>query len=35
MERFNLKKLNDVEGKEEYRGEVPNRFATLTNLDVD
>jgi hypothetical protein len=26
-ERFNLKKLNKVEGKEQYRVEVSNRFA--------
>jgi hypothetical protein len=26
MERFNLKKLNEVEGKENYRVEVSNRF---------
>jgi hypothetical protein len=29
MERFNLKKLNDVEGKEQFRVEVSNRFADL------
>jgi hypothetical protein len=29
MERFNLKKLNDVEGKEQHRVEVSNRFAAL------
>jgi hypothetical protein len=29
MERFNLKKLNDVGGKENYRVEVSNRFAAL------
>jgi hypothetical protein len=29
MERFNLKNLNEVEGKEQYRVEVPNRFAAL------
>jgi hypothetical protein len=29
MERFNLKKLNDVEGKEKYRVEVSNRFVAL------
>jgi hypothetical protein len=28
-ERFNLKKLNEVEGKEEFRVEVSNRFAAL------
>jgi hypothetical protein len=27
MERFNLKTLNDVEGKEQFRVEVSNRFA--------
>jgi hypothetical protein len=32
MERFNLKKLNDVEGKETYRVEVSNRFATLFQI---
>jgi hypothetical protein len=26
MERFNLKKLNEVEGKEKYHIEVSNRF---------
>jgi hypothetical protein len=29
MERFNLKKLNDVEGKEQFRVEFSNRFAAL------
>jgi hypothetical protein len=29
MERFNLNKLNDVEGKEQCRVEVSNRFAAL------
>jgi hypothetical protein len=29
MEKFNLKKLNDVEGKEQFRVEVSNRFAAL------
>jgi hypothetical protein len=28
-ESFNLKKLNDVEGKEQFRVEVSNRFAAL------
>jgi hypothetical protein len=27
MERFNLKKLNEVDGKEKYHVEVSNRFA--------
>jgi uncharacterized protein YaaR (DUF327 family) len=34
MERFNLKKLNDVEGKEQFRVEVSNRFAALEDLDA-
>jgi hypothetical protein len=34
MERFNLKKLNEVEGKEKYRFEVSNRFGALENLDA-
>jgi hypothetical protein len=29
MERFNLKKLNEEEGKEQFRVEVSNRFAAL------
>jgi hypothetical protein len=33
MERFNLKKLNEVEGKEQYRVEISNKFAALENLD--
>ena len=32
MERFNLKLLNEVEGKEQYRVEISNRFAALENL---
>jgi hypothetical protein len=35
MEGFNLKKLNEVEGKEKYRVEVSNRFATLEDLDTE
>jgi hypothetical protein len=35
MERFNLKKLNQVEGKEQYCVEVSNRFAVLEDLDVE
>jgi hypothetical protein len=35
MERFNLKKLNEVEGKEQYRVEILNRFAALENLDAE
>jgi hypothetical protein len=33
MERFNLKKLNEVKGKERY--EVSNRFAALEHLDAE
>jgi hypothetical protein len=35
MGRFNLKKLNDVEGKEQFRVEVANRFAALEDLDTE
>jgi hypothetical protein len=35
MERFNLKKLKEVEGKEQYRVEIANRFAALENLDAE
>jgi hypothetical protein len=35
MERFNLKKLNKVEGKEQYHVEISNRFTALGNLDDD
>jgi hypothetical protein len=35
MERFNLKKLNDVEGKEQFHVEVSNRFAALEDLDTE
>jgi hypothetical protein len=35
MERFSIKKLNDVEVKEEYQDKISNRFATLENLDND
>jgi hypothetical protein len=31
MERFNLKKLNEVEGKEQYRVEISKRFTALGN----
>jgi hypothetical protein len=33
MERFNLKKLNGVEGKEQFRVEVSNRFAGFEYLN--
>jgi uncharacterized metal-binding protein YceD (DUF177 family) len=32
MERFNFKKLNEVEGKEQYCIQISNRFAALENL---
>jgi hypothetical protein len=32
-ESFNLKQLNEIEGKEQYRVEISNRFAVLENLD--
>jgi hypothetical protein len=35
MERFNLKKLNEVEGKEQYQVKYPNRFEGWENLDDD
>jgi hypothetical protein len=33
MERFNLKRLNDMEVKEQYQIKISNRFADLENLD--
>jgi hypothetical protein len=35
MERFNLKKLNEVVGKEQFRVEVSNRFAVLEDVDAE
>jgi hypothetical protein len=35
MERLNLKKLNEVEGKEKYCVEVSKRSATLEDLDAE
>jgi hypothetical protein len=35
MERFNLKKLNEVGDKEKYRLEVSNRFAALEDLEAE
>jgi hypothetical protein len=35
MERFDLKKLNHVEAKEQFRVEVSNRFAALEDLDAE
>jgi uncharacterized metal-binding protein YceD (DUF177 family) len=33
MERSNLKKLNEIEGEEQYPVKISNRFAALENLD--
>jgi hypothetical protein len=35
MERFKLKKLNEAEGKEQFRVEVSNRFTALEDLDTE
>jgi hypothetical protein len=35
VERFNLKKLNEVDGKEQYRIEVSNEFTALGELDAE
>jgi hypothetical protein len=35
MERFNLKKLNNVDCKEQFREEVSNRLAALEDLDTE
>jgi hypothetical protein len=35
MEKFILKKLNELEGKEQYHVEISNRFTTLENLDAE
>jgi hypothetical protein len=35
MERFNLKKLNEVEGKEQYHVEISDRFSALENVDAE
>jgi hypothetical protein len=32
---FNLKKLNEINNKEQYWVEVSNRFAALEDLDAD
>jgi len=34
-ERFNLRKLNELEVKENYEIGITNRFAALENLNVD
>jgi hypothetical protein len=35
VERFNLKKLNEIEGKEQYRVEVSNTFSGLEDLEAE
>jgi hypothetical protein len=35
MERFDLKKLNEVEDKGRYRVAISNRFAALKNLNAE
>jgi hypothetical protein len=35
MTKFDLKKLNEVEGKEQYSVEISNRFTALENLDTE
>jgi hypothetical protein len=35
MERFTLKKLNEVEGKEQYCAKVSNRFTAFENLEAE
>jgi hypothetical protein len=35
MDRFNLKKLNDVEVEEQYHVKISNRFTVLGNLYED
>jgi hypothetical protein len=35
MERFSLKKLNELEGKEQFSFEVSNEFAVLEDLDAE
>jgi hypothetical protein len=35
MERFDLKKLNKVEGRKQFHVEVSDRFAALEDLDAE
>jgi hypothetical protein len=34
MKRFNLKKLNEIEGKEQYQAEISNMFTALKNYTL-
>jgi hypothetical protein len=35
MERFNVKKLNDVEGREKHSAEISSGFSALETVDVE
>jgi hypothetical protein len=35
MEKVNLKKLNEIKGKEHYHVEISHRFAASENLDTE
>jgi hypothetical protein len=35
MDRFNLKKVEEVGDKEQYRVEISNRFTAVENLDAE
>jgi hypothetical protein len=35
MERLDLKKLNELEGKKQSHVEVPNRFTVLEDMDAE
>jgi hypothetical protein len=35
IDRFSLKELNEIEGREPYLVEILNRFAALVNLDAE
>jgi hypothetical protein len=35
MERYNLKNLKEIEGKEQFHVEVSNRFTALEDLDAE
>jgi hypothetical protein len=35
MERFNLRKLNEAEGKEQYLVEISNQFVAFENSDAE
>jgi hypothetical protein len=35
LEGFNLKKLKEIKGKEQFHVEVSNRFAALEDLDAE